>query len=130
VLRILGGFKEKPIHFVLNGETFIKNILLMTISNGSTFGGGFILNPSAETDDGLLDICLINEIPAWLRFWHVPKLKTGAHTRIKESEFYRAEHLKIDESSDLVAHLDGEYIGHPPFDISIKKGVLPIRVPA
>ena len=130
VLRIVGGFKEKSLKFQLDKNGFEKKILLMTISNGTTFGGGFIINPFAQTDDGVLDVCIFNEIAPLKRFWHLPKLKTGSHTNIKEVELHTASKILIDQSSELVAHLDGEFIGHPPFDISILKQVLPVRVPS
>ncbi len=128
VLRIVGGFKEKKLRFALDHNFFEKKILLLTISNGTTFGGGFIINPLAKTDDGLLDICIFNEIKPWKRFWHLPKLKTGAHVRIKEVELHTASSVTIEKNDDLVAHLDGEYIGHPPFNISVLKKVLLLKV--
>lgn len=130
VLRIIAGFKEKDIHFSMDGTFFKRKILLMTISNGTTFGGGFIINPFARTNDGFLDICIFNELRPIMRFWHLPKLKTGAHHKIKETEFHLTTNLKIESTSELVAHLDGEYIGHPPFDISVVKEALLIRGPS
>lgn len=130
VLRIVGGFKEKYLKFALEDCQFEKKILLMTISNGTTFGGGFIINPFAKPDDGILDVCIFNEVAPLKRFWHLPKLKSGSHTKIKEVELHTASKIHIEESTELVAHLDGEYIGHPPFEISILKNVLPIRVPS
>lgn len=130
VLRIVAGFKEKMLHFSMDGKSFEKKILLMTISNGTTFGGGFVINPFAKTNDGLLDICILNEISPIKRFWHLPKLKTGAHHKLKECEFHLAKNITIEATDQLVAHLDGEFIGHPPFDISIKKEMLLVRTPA
>lgn len=130
VLRIVAGFKEQKLQFSMDGLSFEKKILLMTISNGTTFGGGFIINPKAKTNDGLLDVCIINEISSIKRFWHLPKLKTGAHYKMKETEFHLASELKIEQTDQLVAHLDGEYLGHPPFNISIEKEALLVRTPA
>ena len=130
VLRIVAGFKEKKIRFSIDGKHLERKILIFTISNGTTFGGGFIINPFAKTNDGLLDICILNEISPIKRFWHLPKLKTGAHHKIKEAEFHLAKHISIDATDQLVAHLDGEYIGHPPFEISIEKEALLVRTPA
>ncbi len=130
VLRIVAGFKEKKLNFSMDKKPFEKKILLMTISNGTTFGGGFIINPFAKTNDGLLDVCILNEVYPLMRFWHLPKLKTGAHYKIKESEFHVAKHISIEENDQLVAHLDGEYIGHPPFELSIHENSLQIRTPA
>ena len=129
VLRIVAGFKEKSLQFTIDEVPFEKKILLMTISNGTTFGGGFIINPFAITNDGLLDVCIFNEVSPIKRFWHLPKLKTGAHYKIKETEFHVAKKIKIKPNVELVAHLDGEYIGHPPFEISIEKEALLLRVP-
>ncbi len=129
VLRIVAGFKEKVLKFSMDGAPYQKKILIMTISNGTTFGGGFIINPYAKTNDGLLDICILNEVAPLMRFWHLPKLKTGAHHKMKETEFHLASTISIEATDQLVAHLDGEYIGHPPFEISIEKEALLIRTP-
>ena len=130
VLRIIARFKEKQLRFSIDKKRYKRTILLMTISNGTTFGGGFVINPYAKTNDGKLDICIINELSSIKRFWHLPKLKTGAHYKIKETEFYRCGEIVVDQSSELVAHLDGEYIGCPPFNIHVEKDALLIRTPA
>ena len=129
VLRTVAGFREKELRFSLDGKNFKRKILLMTVSNGTTFGGGFVINPHARSDDGFLDVCVLNEISALARFWHLPKLKTGSHGSLKASEFFKARKVLIDSSNELVAHLDGEFIGHPPFEISILANAIEIRVP-
>jgi diacylglycerol kinase (ATP) len=129
VLKIVGGYKEKPISFAADDAQHTREILLFTVSNGTTFGGGFVINPFARTNDGLLDVCLINTISPWKRFWHLPKLKNGNHHRLKETEFFTASSITVAPSSQLVAHLDGEFMGHPPFTFSIQKNGLKLRVP-
>lgn len=128
VLRIVYGFKEQMLEFSIDGKTLSRKVLLLTVSNGTTFGGGFVINPFAKTNDGQLDICILNEVHPLLRFWHLPKLKNGSHHKIKAAEFYRSQQMSIAPSDRLVAHLDGEYIGHPPFDISIQKAQLLVMV--
>ena len=129
VLRILSSFKEKKLRFSIDGEQFERNILLLTVSNGTTFGGGFVINPKAITNDGWLDVCLLKEIPPLMRFWHLPKLKTGGHHKIKAADFFKVKKVGIAASNELIAHLDGEEIGHPPFNISITKEGLLLRTP-
>ena len=130
VLRTVAGFKERPLRFTIDGKAFQRTILMMTISNGTTFGGGFVINPFARSDDGLLDVCLLNEISPLRRFRHLYKLKSGAHHKLEESEFLQAKQIRVDFTDQLVAHLDGEYLGHPPFDISVVPKGLLFRVPA
>ncbi len=129
VLRTVARFKEKDIRFALDGELYERKVLLMTVSNGTTFGGGFVINPRARADDGWLDVCVLNEISPLARFWHLPKLKTGSHDALGACEFHKAEKVQIEAANDLVAHLDGEFLGHPPFDVSIVPNALQVRVP-
>ncbi len=128
VLRTVAGFRERELQFSLDGRRMTRKILLMTVSNGTTFGGGFMINPFASSRDGKLDVCVLNEIRPLHRFWHLPKLKTGAHQRLKEAEFFKAARVRIEASDSLVAHLDGEFIGSPPFDITILPRALKLRV--
>ena len=130
VLRTVAGFREKDLSFSLDEKKFTRRILLMTISNGTTFGGGFVINPHASSNDGSLDICVLNEIAPLSRFWHLPKLKTGSHEALKACEFFKARNVLIDRSDELVAHLDGEFIGHPPFESSILPEAIQVRVPS
>lgn len=127
VLKSVAGFREKDLSFELDGKRFTRKILLMTVSNGTTFGGGFIINPHARSNDGMLDVCILNELSPLARFWHLPKLKTGSHGALKACEFFKSRKVRIDPSNDIVAHLDGEFIGYPPFDISIVPGALLLR---
>lgn len=127
VLRILLTYSEKPIIAEIGGKIFRENILLMTIAKGKSFGGGFLINPFAQNDDGLLDICLFKKTPLWMRVLYLPKMKNGGHRKLSVVEFHKATQVKIDFNPDLVAHMDGEFIGHPPFDISILPGAFLFR---
>jgi diacylglycerol kinase (ATP) len=129
VMKIISSYKEKTISFQIDGEPHIKKIFLMTVSNGSTFGGNFLINPFAKTDDGLLDICIFKEISVKQRFRHLPKMKKGKHVKLDVTEFYTCKKVTIAPHKEIVAHLDGELIGHPPFDISLAEEKLYLRVP-
>jgi YegS/Rv2252/BmrU family lipid kinase len=129
VLQLLAGYQEKTIEFSIDNLSFHKKIFLMTISNGTTFGGGFILNPSAVPDDGMLDVCIFNKISVPKRFFALPKLRTGSHTSVKETEFHRASEILVSAHDQVVAHMDGEFIGHPPFRISMSDKKMHVRTP-
>ncbi len=129
VLKIIAGYKEKTVRFEIDGIPFEKKLFLMTVSNGSTFGGNFLINPFAKTDDGLLDICLIKEISVLQRFMHLPKMKKGDHVKLDFTEFHTCKEVHFHAHDEISAHLDGELIGHPPFDICLAEEKLYLRVP-
>lgn len=128
VLRILASYKERSFDFLLDGAQSKKDLILMTIGNGTTFGGGFKLTPDAKLDDGYLDICLIRPISAARRFLNVPRLSNGTHLKLDEIEVVRVKTLKVEENTLLEGHIDGEHLGKPPFSISLLPRALKIRV--
>lgn len=129
VVKTLASYREKEIQYRIDNIPFKRQLFLLTISNGTTFGGGFVINPFAKTDDGLLDICSIDKIDMMQRFKHLPKLKDGSHTKLDVVQFYKAQSILIEENKQIVAHMDGEFIGSPPFHIRIADKKLLLRIP-
>ena len=127
VLRILGWYKEKHFQFKVDATSYQKDLILLTVGNGSTFGGGFRLMPEAKINDGLLEICEISNISGFRRFLNVGKLSTGSHGRLKEVSFYRGKEVFIAKNPSLFAHIDGERIGSPPFQIKVLPHILKLR---
>jgi len=128
VLRILLTYREKYIEALLDEQRIHEKILLMTIAKGTTFGGGFLINPYASNDDGFLDICVFKKVPLWMRMIYLPRMKNGGHRNLSVVSFHKAKNVWIEREEALVAHLDGEFIGAPPFRISVLPGAFSFRV--
>ncbi|MFC1887678.1 diacylglycerol/lipid kinase family protein, partial [Candidatus Cloacimonadota bacterium] len=62
IMKTLLKLKERKITIEINGETFERSILLMSIGNGVSAGGGFLLTPNALIDDGVYDVCIIRSL--------------------------------------------------------------------
>jgi diacylglycerol kinase family enzyme len=128
VLRILLTYQEKRITALINGTGINQEVLLMTVTKGTTFGGGFMINPYAKNNDGLLDVCVVGKIPNLIRLNYVLKMKKGGHRNLKNISFYKSEEVRIEENPLLIAHMDGEVIGEPPFFIKILPRKIQFRI--
>lgn len=128
VLRILGGYKERRFRFEIDGESHEQALILLTVGNGSTFGGGFRLMPGAHISDGWLEVCTIGKIAGWRRFLNIIRLSKGSHGKLNEVQFYRGKKITVAQSTSLHAHIDGERMGSPPFTIQILPQALTVRV--
>lgn len=128
VLRILGGYRERTFQYSLDGDDQEKELILLTVGNGTTFGGGFKLMPEAKIDDGFLEICEIGKVSGLRRFLNIGKLSNGTHGAMKEVKFHRVKEVSIEANEMLFAHIDGERMGKPPFTIRILPMVLQLRV--
>jgi YegS/Rv2252/BmrU family lipid kinase len=130
VLQILASYKERSFHYQLDQTAFQKELILLTIGNGTTYGGGFKLMPDAKVDDGLLEVCSIGAIASAKRFLNIGRLSGGTHGVLKAVDFAQAKRVRIEANTLLEAHLDGEAIGKPPYDIRVLEGALKLRVSA
>lgn len=83
-------------------------ILLVDIMNGRCVGGGYLLAPQAEIDDGWLDICLIHKLSLLEFFRHVPKSFKGKHTHLKQIVMGRTQKVIVESDQPMAAQVDGE----------------------
>jgi len=85
-------------------------IFFVTVGNGVSLGGGFLLTPRALNDDGLFDICVVESLKKHEIFLHLPKALKGTHDRIPQTHMFRTDHIVIESRDGLAAHVDGEIL--------------------
>jgi diacylglycerol kinase (ATP) len=121
VMYLLGVFQvwaswEKwpyPARITADGvELGLDRVTLVTVSNGPRSGGGFFLNPDADTGDGLFDVCVAREVNRLEIFPLLLKVMKGTHVNSPQVKMLRARHLVIESlrPTGLPGHLDGEVL--------------------
>ncbi len=103
-------FSYTGVPLVLEGDepTVDGDQLMLTISNAPFFGGGFLIAPAAELDDGLLDACAIgNTAPftRWRLFNAAPK---GRHVRSPHVQMRQSARFSVRFSAPPKYEVDGE----------------------
>ncbi len=127
VLKIVTGFPEPTVKFSIDGKEFEQSVFLMAINNGTVYGGGFHITPDAKLDDGIFDICLIGKISPLRRLISFPKMQLGIHQNVREIQMLKGREIEISAQPQVLAQLDGELIGKPPFKVSILEKYLRFR---
>ncbi|MFC2091277.1 diacylglycerol/lipid kinase family protein [Elusimicrobiota bacterium] len=127
VLKQILTYKEQTIELRTSDISINKPVFMVTIGNGTTFGGGFRLTPDALLDDGLFDICLILPLGIFERYIKLLKVLKGTHINDKVVRTFRAAGIMIQSGENVIAHMDGEFFGTGPFDIKILPSFLPIH---
>lgn len=128
VLQILSTYKYREFEGTIDGVSFNKKLMSMTIAKGTTFGGGFMLTPHGDITDGKLAICDLGEISPIRRYLNILKLQGGSHSNVEGVSLYHANEIYIKENELLEGHIDGEYLGKPPFRIKVLPKALTVRV--
>ncbi|MFW5700070.1 MAG: diacylglycerol/lipid kinase family protein [Cyclobacteriaceae bacterium] len=127
VLRSFLFYKEKMINYSINNQQYQEQIFMLTIGNGTTFGGGFKITPDANTNDGKFEICVVEKISACRRLLQINKLRQGKHQGVREIKFLQSDKIIVDKAI-IEAHMDGEPIEGPPYVISLLPQKVEIRV--
>ncbi len=118
---------DENFQYLADEDSRQRDLLLLTIANGTTFGGGFRLVPEAKIDDGKLSVCEVGAFARLSRVLNFYRLSLGTHAELPEVRMYDVEHMEILGGPGVHAHLDGDWIGHPPFQIKISPGSLLVR---
>ena len=104
----------KPSHFEieLDDRKINTEAMLIAVGNGSSYGGGMRVCPTASLTDGLFDVMVLSPISK-LEFIKVfPKVYSGEHIEHPEVNIYRTKKIQINAAA--VAYADGERIGALP----------------
>lgn len=106
-------------------------LFLVTAGNGVSSGGGFYLTPEASLTDGLLDVCLIEDVRRSRVFQLIPRALVGRHGTAPEVHTRRAAHLHLTADAPLFIHTDGEVLtkSATTVDIWLEAGRLPVLMP-
>jgi len=119
-LRLRGDFGEREGPY-----------LVAAAGNTTRYGGGIIMTPGASPHDGLLDCCLVRDLPRLRALALLPRTYSGTHGRYPEVEMVRTQRLEIEADDHVFMTADGELMGESRAVIEVAPGALLIqgRVP-
>lgn len=92
-----------------DGQTITQPSLLISIMNGRRMGGGFMMAPHAENDDGLFDLCIASQVSRTRIFTLIPRFMNGTQATQKPIRTGRTSHITVTAIEGVLpAHADGE----------------------
>lgn len=111
------------------GETERHDTLIVAVTNGPTYGGGFFITPDAVSDDGNFDVCMIDPLSLPQALVRLPFVIAGKHTRMSVVHMSRHQSLTIECESPVPAQIDGEVLLSSRYEISMLPGAIACLVP-
>ena len=116
-LRKIFFFIENKLEVNTKDISWKLPTFMLTVANGSRYGGGFLVAPDASVDDGLLDIVLVPRISIFQRLNLLPGASKGKHLRMAQST--RSQSVMVKADRCVSAHYDGEAMEAEKFEINI-----------
>ncbi len=129
-LAVFARWQNSEIRVSVDDEIRGGRMHDVVVANGRTFGGGMIICPDAEPDDGLFDVLTIGDLTKRDLLVTLPKTYRGRHLPHPKAELLRGAAVTVDASDPLPIELDGEQPGTTPVRFEIVPGALRVRVPA
>jgi YegS/Rv2252/BmrU family lipid kinase len=135
-LRALAGWSPAAFRVEIEGRTRNVPGYAVVVANSSYFGAGMKVAPTAELDDGLLDVLVMRHAPrlAFLRV--LLRIRSGTHLGLSQISHERSSEVTITVDRDLPAAADGDTLpgGAPlpagtPLRIRALPGTLRVLVP-
>jgi YegS/Rv2252/BmrU family lipid kinase len=108
VIQSLFGYKSINVALEAPGYSREKLTFMLVVGIGTREGGGFRMTPDAVLDDGLFDLCFVDDIGLLTRFKVLPIVTKGEHTDLSVVEMLKVPSLKIRTEAPIVLHADGE----------------------
>lgn len=113
---------------VVDGELVHEGpTLLAGVQNGPRTGGGFMFAPTAEPDDGLLDVLVARGITRWETVLLLPRVLRGTHLGHPAIGAWRGREVTVSWQEARPCHVDGEQLPTAPeYTVSVVPGALPV----
>ena len=116
VLCVIKGWDYSMVYSLVDADSGGKiegevDFILSAICNGSFYGGGFCPAPSAELDDGVLNVCLVEDMPLRKVIPMVGKYKRGVHLphpNIRDFRVTSGVLRPVGKMQAMVGNYDGE----------------------
>ena len=128
--QLLFGYKRCPrlSYKFDDGEwTAMSRYVLLAVNNGPTYGGGFRINPTADSTDGLFNICALDYVPLLLALKRLPVVKRGEHMDLPEAHFFQAKKVQIVSQERVNMQMDGETSSAQTYQAEVLPGALWVR---
>ncbi len=100
-----------------------EDLVMATVGNGPSYGGGIPICPAADLEDGLLDVTLVRPVGRLRLLRLLPRVYRGTHTTIPEVLTLRARRVRL-ESPGVTAYADGEPLGPLPVTVDAHPAAL------
>jgi YegS/Rv2252/BmrU family lipid kinase len=128
-LRALAAWKPAAFSVTVDGRPREVRGYSVAVGNSRSYGGGMLLLPHAELDDGRLDVFIAKESSKLTFLRGIPKVFRGTHLDSPHVETLRGEVVEVSSDRPFVIYADGDPIGATPTTMRVERRCLKVIVP-
>lgn len=119
MLAELPHFAGADFTLELDGERIDMPAMLIAVANGSTYGGGMRVAPSASVQSGWLEVCVVGRMSRLDFVRAFPSVYSGRHVDHPKVRMLRAREVRISAAEPRTVIGDGELVGVLPVEFRV-----------
>jgi diacylglycerol kinase family enzyme len=128
-VRALLRWKPATYTLTLDGDRRTVRAHSVVIGNSGAYGNGMRIVPSAELDDGLIDVLIVGAGPRRQIVGFMRDVMRGRHVDRPEVEVVRAREVTLDTDPPLLACADGDPLARVPVTVRVRPAALCLIAP-
>jgi diacylglycerol kinase (ATP) len=108
LMKEYAGYEPKEYEIITDKESYKGKAFMVTIANANMFGSNATINPEGEVDDGIFEVCVIEEFP---KVAGINILYQMYRANINESPYshvFKSRHATIYNPGKETIQVDGE----------------------
>ena len=120
-------YQAPRVRIEFEGQSIETSALMISIMNGRRLGGGFMMAPQGQSDDGLFDLTIAAEVSRLRILTLIPHFLRGTQSTQREIRTAQACHVTVRAlQGSLPIHADGETISTDTDQLSVE--LLPAQI--
>jgi YegS/Rv2252/BmrU family lipid kinase len=129
-LRALIAWKPARFTVTVDGQRHEVTGFSAGVANSRAYGGGMLVAPQAELDDGLIDVMALGDVSKlYFLLRLMPKIFKGAHLSDPGFHYWRGTSIEVAADRDFTIYADGDPIGQAPARVEVEPRCLRVIVP-
>lgn len=128
VIATLRTLRTYPVKLTIDGQVIKKEVVALFVMNMPYSGGGMKFTPTAQYNDSLFHVLLIEQISKPDLAWTLPKIYSGKHVNHPAVSIYPGQEITV-ESEPLPIMLDGDIFSTRPLQATLIPNANKVLIP-
>ncbi|WP_299760776.1 YegS/Rv2252/BmrU family lipid kinase [uncultured Pontibacter sp.] len=130
VMKEVRNYKHLPVKASINGDNLDTDCFVMAFANAAQYGNNAYIAPTADIQDGLLDVCLVRRLDLVKALNLSYCMLTKQLANADSAEYFKTDHVTVQTEEDIMYHADGDYLGKSRnFEVKMLPLSLKVLVP-
>ena len=127
-LRTMLTYRNKLVTLRIGDKEETKRVVSVMVANGNYAGGGMHFAPTAQLNDGLLDMLVISDMSKLELIRAFPSVYKGTHIYHPKVKLQKTNSVYVESAEKLPVYADGELLGEGPVTFSLIPAALHVMI--